>query len=44
MPTAQVKKAYYTMRSRRDPAASLAELFDVSKQAMGIFLREHNLT
>jgi len=44
MPTVQVKRAFYTVRNQRDPAALLAELFGVSKQAMGIFLREHNLT
>ena len=44
MPTVQVKRAYRAVRNLHDPAASLAELFDVSKQAMGIFLNEHNLT
>jgi len=43
MPTTQVKKAYRDMRNKPDPAVSLAELFGVSKQAMGIFLREHNI-
>jgi hypothetical protein len=44
MPTVQVKKAFYAMRGSRDPAASLADVFRVSKQAMDIFMREHNLT
>jgi len=43
MPTAQVKKAFYAAQNHADPVASLAKLFDVSKQAMGIFIREHNL-
>ena len=43
MPTRQVKQAFYGVRNRTDPAGTLAELFDVSKEAMGIFLREHNL-
>ena len=43
MPTVQVKKAYRGMRNNPDPSTPLAELFGVSKQAMGIFLREHNL-
>jgi len=44
MPRNQVKRAFYAMRSAADPAASLAGLFDVSKQAMGIFLKDHHLT
>jgi hypothetical protein len=44
MPTAQVKKAFYNFQSEHDPAVTLAVLFGVSKQAMGIFLREHRLT
>jgi len=44
MPTEQVKRAFYALRSKANPAAPLAELFSVSKQAMGIFLREHKLT
>ena len=44
MPTVQVKLAFYTARNSTDPAASLSGLFEVSKQAMRIFLREHNLT
>ena len=44
MPSAQVKKAFYSIRNTvNDPAAALAELFEVSKQAMTIFLREHSL-
>jgi len=45
MPKAQVKKAFYAIRNEGDinPASRLAELFDVSKQAMDIFLHEHNL-
>ena len=44
MPSAQVKKAFYSIRNTtKDPAAVLAELFDVSKQAMDIFMREHSL-
>ena len=44
MPTKQVKQAFYNLRGRSDPAGTLSDLFDVSKEAMGIFLREHNLT
>jgi hypothetical protein len=43
IPSAQVKKAFHGIRNIPDPAAALAELFDVSKQAMGIFMREHSL-
>lgn len=43
MPTGQVKRAFYKVRNTANPAAALAELFGVSKQAMGIFMREHNL-
>jgi len=45
MPKVQVKRALFAMRNGIiiDPAASLAELFEVSKQAMGIFLQDHNL-
>ena len=43
MPRNQVKHAFYALRGMTDPADSLATLFDVSKQAMGIFLREHHL-
>lgn len=47
MPAGQVKRAFYAHRNARtggDPAAALADLFGVSKQAMSIFLREHSLT
>jgi hypothetical protein len=40
MPAGQVKRAFYRNRS----IAALAQLFGVSKQAMSIFLRNHNLT
>ncbi|MCL2566406.1 MAG: ImmA/IrrE family metallo-endopeptidase [Defluviitaleaceae bacterium] len=45
MPKVQVKKALYSVRSKTitDPTATLAELFEVSKQAIGIYLQEHNL-
>lgn len=43
MPRNQVKRAFYSMRAAADPAASLADLFDVSKQAMDIFLTDHHL-
>jgi len=43
MPTVQVKRVFYTTKNGLDRIASIAELFEVSKQAMGIFLREHNL-
>lgn len=43
MPAGQVKKAFYHCRNAKDPAAALAELFGVSKQAMGIFMKDHNL-
>ena len=43
MPTVQVKRAHHNMRNSPNPAASLAELFGVSKQAMSIFMRYHNL-
>jgi Zn-dependent protease with chaperone function len=44
MPAGQVKRAFYAERGAKDPAASLAERFGVSKQAMGIFLRDHSLS
>ena len=44
MPTRQVKQAFYSLRGRSDPTVALAGLFDVSKEAMGIFLQEHKLT
>jgi len=43
MPTGQVKKAFHGMRNIKDLAAALAELFNVSKQSMDIFIREHRL-
>jgi len=45
MPKVQVKKAYFATRNKAisDPTAALAELFQVSKQAMGFYLRDHNL-
>jgi hypothetical protein len=43
MPTGQVKKAFYTYRGTPEINAALAELFGVSKQAMGIFLKDHRL-
>jgi len=44
MPKNQVKRAFYALRgAAADPATSLAALFDVSKQAMSIFLRDHRL-
>lgn len=46
MPAGQVKRAYYNYKNTHktgDPAKALAGLFDVSKQAMGIFLKDHGL-
>ena len=46
MPLAQVKRCFYQLRSGRTSkqiVAEAAELFQVSKQAMSIRLREHNL-
>jgi hypothetical protein len=43
MPAGQVKKAFHAIRNVYDPTAELAKLFGVSKQAMGIFLRDHRL-
>jgi len=45
MPKVQVKRAFHATRNKAaaDPAAYLSELFEVSKQAMGFFLRDHNL-
>jgi len=44
MPKNQVKRAFYALRgAAADPSASLAALFDVSKQAMSIFLKDHRL-
>ena len=43
MPAGQVKKAFYEYRGMPDVTAALANLFLVSKQAMGIFLRDYRL-
>ena len=43
MPKNQVKKAFYKVRNSADSVGELAQIFDVSKQAMGIFLKNHNL-
>ena len=43
MPSAQVKKAFYAMRNSGQDPAALADIFEVSKQAMTIFMREHSL-
>jgi len=43
MPTVQVKKAFYAIQGSPDPISYLAKLFEVSKQAINIFLHEHNL-
>jgi hypothetical protein len=43
LPTAQVKKAFNDMRNIKNVNAHLAELFEVSKQAMNIFMQEHNM-
>ena len=43
MPRNQVKRAFYALRGTTDPAGSLATLFDVSKQAMEIFMKDHHL-
>ena len=43
MPRHQVKRAFYAIQGANDPAASLANLFGVSRQAMGIFLKDHHL-
>ena len=43
MPAGQVKKAFHMNRDASDPIAELAKLFQVSKQAMGIFLRDKRL-
>jgi len=44
MPAGQVKMAFYRNRKHADPVASLARLFEVSRQAMDIRLRELRLT
>jgi len=45
MPKVQVKRAFFTIRNEKgtDPITLLADLFQVSKQAMGFFMRDHNL-
>jgi len=43
MPCGPVKRAFHNARGYEDPTAPLASLFQVSKQAMGIFLRDHHL-
>ena len=44
MPTAQVKRAFYAkINTTQGPIATLAKLFEVSKQAMGIFMCDHYL-
>ena len=44
MPAGQVKMAFHRSRSLADPATSLAQLFEVSRQAMDIRLRDLRLT
>jgi hypothetical protein len=43
MPAGQVKRAFYHYRNSSSVSLTLAELFNVSNQAMGIFLRDHHL-
>jgi hypothetical protein len=43
LPTVQTKKAFYSLQDRRSPVVTLKNLFDVSSDAMKIFLQEHNL-
>lgn len=43
MPAGQVKMAFHSNRGASEPIAMLAMLFDVSRQAMGIRLRELHL-
>jgi hypothetical protein len=43
MPKNQVKKAFFKVRNCTNAVAELAELFGVSKQAMAIFLKDHNM-
>jgi Zn-dependent peptidase ImmA (M78 family) len=45
MPKMQIKKAFYkiTNLSRKDKISHMAELFNVSKQAMTICLKSHNM-
>jgi len=44
LPKAQVKKMFYSIRNKPNPVMILKEHFDVSKEVMDIFTREHNLT
>jgi hypothetical protein len=39
----QVKKAFYIARNKPDPTEILRKLFDVSKESMHYFLRDHQL-
>ena len=46
MPLPQIKKCFYRFRARRTDEqliAEMARLFEVSKQAMQIRLKSHNL-
>ena len=43
MPAGQVKKAFYSNRCAADPVDALSRLFQVSKQAMSIFLKNNRL-
>ena len=43
MPKGQVKRAFYANHDAVNPAVSLAGLFNVSKEAMGYFLKDHRL-
>ena len=43
MPKGQVKKAFHAHRNGRDQVKTLAGIFQVSKQAMRIFLKDCNL-
>lgn len=46
MPIAQVKRGFYQLRAGRDSqtlVSDMADLFEVSKQAMRIRLENHNL-
>jgi len=45
MPRMQIKKAFYRISnlSAKEKISCMAELFDVSKQAMSICLKSHNM-
>jgi len=43
LPTVQVKRAFYTARNKTNPVMILKEQFNVSKEMMDIFMRDHNL-